>query len=84
VAQFYWCRSCGLFSTVADVARWGIGTYPYMCPGCVVTDSEGKLTIPPGTNALIPWPVREFEAQYSGLPEAPVPGGVYPPTDRPS
>jgi hypothetical protein len=77
MAAYYWCRTCGRFSSLAEVARFGVGVYPYMCPSCVVVDEDGKFGVPPGRGELRPWPRCAHE--NSNLPEAPTVGAVYPP-----
>lgn len=74
--EYFWCRSCGLFSSQRQVARFTtIDEKPYMCPGCVPA-VDGVMTILPGTNELRPWP--DCRDDNPSLPERPIVGVVYP------
>lgn len=79
---FYWCRSCGRISALAEVALWGPDVMPYLCPGCRVekTDDEGAVVsyeMPPGRYDLRPWSWAKEE--NPNLPDRPRSGDVYPP-----
>lgn len=73
-AEYYWCRSCGRFSTLSEVARFGVGTYPYFCSNCTVTNAD--QTISPGKTDLRPWP--HCEDENPELPSTPRVGEFYP------
>jgi hypothetical protein len=81
MANYYWCRTCGRFSSLAEVARFGVRVFPYVCPGCVVETGDGKVTIQPGTNVLVPWPDPITRQMYPTLPDNPVVGAIYKPPD---
>ena len=46
---FFWCATCGWVSILAEVARFGVDTYPYLCPACAV-EEEGQVKVPAGTS----------------------------------
>lgn len=71
---FYWCASCGRVSILAEVARYGVGPSPYMCPGCVIVEAD-KITIPPDKNDLRPY--SQARKEHPNFPVVPTRGQTY-------
>ena len=71
---FYWCASWGRASILAEVPRFGVGTAPYVCPGCVVVEAD-KITIPPDKNALRPY--YQARKEHPNFPVLPIRGQTY-------
>lgn len=70
----YWCASCGRVSILAEVAKFGVGTAPYMRPGCVIVEGD-KITIAPDKNDVKPY--SQARKEPPSVPEVPTRGQTY-------
>lgn len=70
----YWCESCGRVSILAEVARFGVGYSPYICPGCAIVEGD-KITVPPDKDKLLRY--AQARKQHPQFPETPVRGRIY-------
>ena len=71
---FWWCESCGRVPILAEVAQFGVGYSPYICPGCATVEGD-KITVPPDKNKLMPY--AQARKQHPDFPEVPTRGHTY-------
>lgn len=71
VDLFFWCATCGRVSILAEVARFGVDTYPYICPACAV-EEEGQVKVPAGTSDLKRW--SQTRVEHPNFPLVPTRG----------
>ncbi len=71
---FYWCASCGRVSILAEVARFGVDYFPYICPGCAIVEGD-KITVPPDKDDLKPY--AQARKEHPHFPEVPIRGQTY-------
>lgn len=71
---FFYCESCNRVSILAEVARFGVDTYPYICPGCAV-EENGQVKVPAGKGELKRW--SQAREEHPTFPLVPVRGHYY-------
>jgi hypothetical protein len=59
---------------LAEVARFGVDSAPYICPGCAIVEGD-KITVPSDKNKLMPY--ARARKEYPNFPVVPTRGQTY-------